>query len=138
MSRKRKSDDQGGQIDLTPMLDVVFIMLIFFIVTASFVKLPKADYVLTGAVTSETKKPKIIVAVTDQNDFVYGDKTIEARNLKRELQKIYADAGSAAELSMRMDAKSNAESWNILFKAATDAGIPKENIYLSIDSEQAN
>jgi hypothetical protein len=37
-----------------------------------------------------------------------------------------------------MDAKSNAESWNILFKAATDAGIPKENIYLSIDSEQAN
>lgn len=138
MSRKRKPDEQGGQIDLTPMLDVVFIMLIFFIVTASFVKLPKADYALTGAVTSETKKPKIIVAVTDQNDFVYGDKTIEARNLKRELQKIYADAGSAAELSMRMDAKSNAESWNTLFKAATDAGIPKENIYLSIDSEQAN
>ncbi|HSG59874.1 MAG TPA: biopolymer transporter ExbD [Pseudomonadales bacterium] len=138
MKRKRNSDDQGGQIDLTPMLDVVFIMLIFFIVTASFVKLPKADYALTGALTSEAKKPKIIVAVTETNDFVYGDKTIEPRNLKRELQKIYADAGSAAELSMRMDAKSNAESWNILFKAATDAGIPKENIYLSIDSEQAN
>jgi len=30
--------DEGDEINLTPMLDVVFIMLIFFIVTASFVK----------------------------------------------------------------------------------------------------
>jgi hypothetical protein len=38
--RKRKHQDEGdkAEIDLTPMLDVVFIMLIFFIVTASFVK----------------------------------------------------------------------------------------------------
>ena len=35
--RRRASEDESG-IDLTPMLDVVFIMLIFFIVTASFVK----------------------------------------------------------------------------------------------------
>ena len=38
MSRFRKTDDEEAEIDLTPMLDVVFIMLIFFIVTASFVK----------------------------------------------------------------------------------------------------
>ena len=36
LGRKRKEVDES-QIDLTPMLDVVFIMLIFFIVTASFV-----------------------------------------------------------------------------------------------------
>ncbi len=138
MKRKRNSDGQEGQIDLTPMLDVVFIMLIFFIVTASFVKLPKAEFELSDASTTETKKPKIIFAVTEQNDFVYGDKVIEARNLKREIQKIFADAGSKSELSMRMDEKSNAESWDILFKAATEAGVPKENIYLSVDEKQAN
>ena len=40
MSRRKKgrSADESNDIDLTPMLDVVFIMLIFFIVTASFVK----------------------------------------------------------------------------------------------------
>ena len=38
MSRKSKSEEEQGAIDLTPMLDVVFIMLIFFIVTASFIK----------------------------------------------------------------------------------------------------
>ena len=36
--RNRKSDDDEAEIDLTPMLDVVFIMLIFFIVVASFLK----------------------------------------------------------------------------------------------------
>ena len=34
----QKNDEQDSDIDITPMLDVVFIMLIFFIVTASFVK----------------------------------------------------------------------------------------------------
>ena len=34
---KRRKGEDDSQIDLTPMLDVVFIMLIFFIVTASFV-----------------------------------------------------------------------------------------------------
>ena len=35
--------EEGNQIDLTPMLDVVFIMLIFFIVTSSFVKEPGVE-----------------------------------------------------------------------------------------------
>ncbi|WP_026286804.1 ExbD/TolR family protein [Gilvimarinus chinensis] len=40
MSRRKKNrnSEESNDIDLTPMLDVVFIMLIFFIVTASFVK----------------------------------------------------------------------------------------------------
>ena len=36
--QKLKAPEEEAQIDLTPMLDVVFIMLIFFIVTASFIK----------------------------------------------------------------------------------------------------
>ena len=38
-----RADEGGSQIDLTPMLDVVFIMLIFFIVTSSFVKEPGVE-----------------------------------------------------------------------------------------------
>ena len=36
--RNREADADEAEIDLTPMLDVVFIMLIFFIVVASFIK----------------------------------------------------------------------------------------------------
>ena len=38
MRRRRAKEEDEAEINLTPMLDVVFIMLIFFIVTASFVK----------------------------------------------------------------------------------------------------
>ena len=38
MRRKHFKDDDETQLDMTPMLDIVFIMLIFFIVTTSFVK----------------------------------------------------------------------------------------------------
>jgi biopolymer transport protein ExbD len=38
MARKQIREDEEAVIDMTPMLDIVFIMLIFFIVTTSFVK----------------------------------------------------------------------------------------------------
>ena len=36
--RRRHREDEDTNIDMTPMLDIVFIMLIFFIVTTSFIK----------------------------------------------------------------------------------------------------
>ena len=45
--------EEGSQIDLTPMLDVVFIMLIFFIVTSSFVKEPGVELFKPQASTQE-------------------------------------------------------------------------------------
>jgi biopolymer transport protein ExbD len=54
MSRDSLAAQDGageGEIDLTPMLDVVFIMLIFFIVTSSFVKEPGAKIIKPEAVT---------------------------------------------------------------------------------------
>jgi len=38
MPRKVRTEEEDAQIDMTPMLDIVFIMLIFFIVTTVFVK----------------------------------------------------------------------------------------------------
>ena len=65
-NRRGKSQQQGQTIDLTPMLDVVFIMLIFFIVTATFIKLPGPE---VNKLDTETecayKKVGILVAVTE-------------------------------------------------------------------------
>ena len=51
--RTTKPQEQGQAIDLTPMLDVVFIMLIFFIVTASFIKLPGVEVNRVDTTTSD-------------------------------------------------------------------------------------
>ena len=69
-NRRGKAGQQGQAIDLTPMLDVVFIMLIFFIVTATFIKLPGPEISKIDTKTEESyKKVGILVAVTDINEF---------------------------------------------------------------------
>ncbi len=74
-SRAEGGDDSPVQaIDLTPMLDVVFILLIFFIVTASFVKLPGPEVERTEALSAVARKPAILVAI-DQHDVIWMDKS---------------------------------------------------------------
>lgn len=74
-SRAEGGDDSPVQaIDLTPMLDVVFILLIFFIVTASFVKLPGPEVERTEALSAVATKPAILVAI-DQHDVIWMDKS---------------------------------------------------------------
>ncbi len=66
-----------GEIDLTPMLDVVFIMLIFFIVTSSFVKEPGVDILKAEAVTTNPcERGTIIFAVNAVGDVYYDKKQI--------------------------------------------------------------
>lgn len=75
----RAGADGGGEgeIDLTPMLDVVFIMLIFFIVTSSFVKEPGIDILKAEAVTTNPcERGTIIFAVNAMGDIYYDKKQI--------------------------------------------------------------
>ena len=60
-NRTAKAQSQGQTIDLTPMLDVVFIMLIFFIVTATFIKLPGPTVSKIDTVTEDPYKKVTIL-----------------------------------------------------------------------------
>jgi len=63
-----------GEIDLTPMLDVVFIMLIFFIVTSSFVKEPGVDITKVEAVTTDPCERGTIIFAIDAVGNIFYDK----------------------------------------------------------------
>ena len=65
--------EEESEINLTPMLDVVFIMLIFFIVTAVFVREPGQDVTRPEAVTVEAGGGSIFVAIT-ANDQIWIDR----------------------------------------------------------------
>ena len=89
-NRTSKPQEQGQAIDLTPMLDVVFIMLIFFIVTASFIKLPGVEVNKVDTVTSDPyKKVGILVAVSDNNEFWIDKKRVEMTALKINLTRLF-------------------------------------------------
>ena len=62
---KRNSDEDDAGIDMTPMLDIVFIMLIFFIVTTSFVKESGIDVNKPQSKTATKKdKANILIGIT--------------------------------------------------------------------------
>ena len=87
-------DDEGeGKINLTPMLDVVFIMLIFFIVTASFVKEVGLDVNRPDAPTTEVKPEDAnILVVIDANDDIFIDRRlIDPRAVRANIERLHAE-----------------------------------------------
>ena len=64
MKRKQRGLGDEAEIDMTPMLDVTFIMLIFFIVTTSFVKESGAEVSRPGAETGFPQKGNIMIGVS--------------------------------------------------------------------------
>ena len=77
-SGRSKGDDTD--INLTPMLDVVFILLIFFIVTAQFIKEPGVPILRPEVDNKASVKPLAILIAIDKNSDVYIDKQIVAPN----------------------------------------------------------
>ena len=67
------SDEDEAKIDLTPMLDVVFIMLIFFIVTATFVKELGLDVNKPPEVDVVDTESKSITILVNSNDEILID-----------------------------------------------------------------
>ena len=91
--RKRRSgatDDSG--VDLTPMLDVVFIMLIFFIVTASFVKEAGIDVNRPDAQTAEKKQQgNILIAIAENGQIWVDGRQVDPRSLRANIERLHAE-----------------------------------------------
>ena len=81
-------DDEEVQLDMTPMLDVVFILLIFFIVTAVFVKEPGIEIVRPETQLQEREKPTLLVAVSAEDE-IYVDvyELSQLRNVFEQLRE---------------------------------------------------
>ena len=89
------SQEEGSQIDLTPMLDVVFIMLIFFIVTSSFIKEPGVELMKPQASTTEACPNGTILIAVDENGKLHYNKN------ETTLDKVLMQARKAQEESPR-------------------------------------
>jgi biopolymer transport protein ExbD len=75
--KKRKLASQSSaedDVNLTPMLDVVFILLIFFIVTAQFIKEPGVEIERTQVDNLDKQNPLGILIAIDENSDIYIDK----------------------------------------------------------------
>ena len=122
-NRTAKAQPQGQTIDLTPMLDVVFIMLIFFIVTATFIKLPGPTVSKIDTITEDPyKKVTILVAVTEIDEFWIDKKRVEESALKLNLTRMFNE-NPLSGMVIQADNESSIESLAKVADIARDIGI---------------
>jgi biopolymer transport protein ExbD len=92
MRRIPMNDEEESEVNLTPMLDVVFIMLIFFIVTASFVKEAGIDVSRPPAATAERKeRGNIMVAITANDQIWIDRRQVDPRAMRANLERLHAE-----------------------------------------------
>ena len=92
MRKARRLEQEESEVNLTPMLDVVFIMLIFFIVTASFVKEAGIEVNRPDAATAEKKeRGNILVAITDNGQIWIDKRQVDPRALRANIERLHAE-----------------------------------------------
>ncbi len=92
MARKHRTEAEEASIDMTPMLDIVFIMLIFFIVTTSFVKeagievnRPKA------AQATKQKNANIFIAISKSGDIWMDKRQVDVERVAANIERMLAE-----------------------------------------------
>ena len=94
MRRRKKKAEDSQEVDLTPMLDVVFIMLIFFIVTASFVKEKGLDLNRPSKNQNQQQdesKKSIVINITNRNQVWIQKRPIDIRSVKANVARLMAE-----------------------------------------------
>ncbi len=86
------NEDQEATVDITPMLDVVFIMLIFFIVTATFVKQAGIEVNQPQASTAVVQeKANILIAIDADNNIWINRREVDIRALRPNIERLHAE-----------------------------------------------
>ena len=105
--------EDESAIDLTPMLDVVFIMLIFFIVTSSFVRESGIDINRpTANSAAQVKNGNILVAINTNNEVWIDKRMVDVSAVRANIARLHAEM---PESSVIVQADTNSNS-GILIK----------------------
>jgi biopolymer transport protein ExbD len=121
MDSSHEEEDEG--INLTPMLDVVFIMLIFFIVTASFVKEAGIDVLRPNAPTAVAKKSaNILIAISGKNEIWIDNRQVKPEGVRGQIELLHAENPEGAVM-IQADKDSNAETLLQVMGAAREARV---------------
>ena len=117
-------DEEENEINLTPMLDVVFIMLIFFIVTASFIKESGLDVNRPDApvTQSEPEDSNILVMITANDEIWIDRRLIDPRAVRANIERLHAENPDGSVV-IQPKRKSTNKALVTVMDAARQAGV---------------
>ena len=124
--RKNKlfgAEEEENEINLTPMLDVVFIMLIFFIVTASFIKEAGIDVDRPDAPSADSQDDAAILIAISANDEIWIDRReTEPNAVRGMIERLHAE-NPKGSIVIQADEESTHEVLVVVMEAAKQAGV---------------
>lgn len=101
-----QAGDDAEDVNVTPLLDIVFIMLIFFIVTSTFVKEPGVEIERPLAQTAKERKlASIIVAISDEDEIWINKDRVELEEVKAIIEQLRRENPKGTAV-VQADAKS--------------------------------
>jgi biopolymer transport protein ExbD len=120
---KNTSEEEESTIDITPMLDVVFIMLIFFIVTATFIKEAGIDVDKPSAATAVVQeKASILVAIDANNNVWINRRQVDIRSVRSIVERLHAE-NPKGTLVIQADKESKNDTLVQVMDASRRAGV---------------
>jgi biopolymer transport protein ExbD len=126
MARQQRNfsrSDEESDINLTPMLDVVFIMLIFFIVTATFIKQAGIEVMRPEALTAEQKPTvSVLVAIGENGDIWIDKQKVDAAAVRAHIERLHAENPKGG-LVVQADRGAKSEKLMAVLAAARAAGL---------------
>lgn len=126
-------EEEGDEINLTPMLDVVFIMLIFFIVTATFIK--EAGVQVERPDTSTADKQEdaaILIAISEADEIWIDRQERDPRAVRDIIERLHAE-NPKGSIVIQADEESSNEMLVVVMEAAKAAGVT--NVAIASDNE---
>lgn len=133
MKFKRRTELKKGQLDIAPLIDVVFLLLIFFMLTSSFIFQPGIKVNLPKAVTSEAVHEKSLVILITDRDFIFlNDRAITTNELNSRLR---IAAKEKKPLLIKADRRASMGKIVEIWDMCRDAGISQINIATSQEIE---
>ena len=116
-------DEDENEINLTPMLDVVFIMLIFFIVTATFIKEAGIQVERPDTVTADTQDDAAILIAISATDEIWIDRQKrDPRQVRSIIERLHAE-NPKGSIVIQADEESTNEMLVVVMEAAKGAGV---------------
>jgi biopolymer transport protein ExbD len=127
-------DNEDRGVDLTPMLDVVFIMLIFFIVTATFVKETGIDVSPPDTHQRTTIENTGTIIAIDENDRIWiNSRSTDPRAVRANIERLHGE-NPKLQILIRADRRSTNKTLVQVMDASRQAGV--YNLSLDADGLQ--
>ena len=128
------SQDEESDVDITPLIDIVFIMLIFFIVTANFIKEAGVHVNKPEALTAMVQdKANILIAIDSKNNIWIEKRKIDVRSVAPNIKRLRSE-NPEGSIVIQADEESKNKMLVGVIDALHRAGITDDLIALAANN----